>query len=82
MNFVYVYLIGFIVFLFGLALSEREIGFRDKVKLASLWFIWLSIIGIGVVVTLIYAFVKNSTIDEASEKVLKIEVFRKVFYFF
>lgn len=82
MNFIYVYLIGFIIFLLGLVFSEGEIGFRDRVKLASLWFIWVSIISIGVVVTLIYAFLKNSTIDEASEKVLKIKVFRKVFYLF
>lgn len=79
LNFLIVYFIGFFTTLgVTAATSSLEIGFRTRVLYSIVWFIWIAIVILAVMFALVYAFIKNSTVEEGLEKATEIEIVNKI----
>lgn len=78
-NLLIVYFIGFFTTIGVSAITgELEIGFRTRVLYSAVWFIWIAIVILAFMFALVYAFIKNSTIEEGLEKATEIEIVNKI----
>ena len=75
LNLLIIYSIGFFTTLgVSSVFNGLELGFRTRITYSSLWFIWIILIILSFIFALIYAFIKNSAIEEGLEKATEVRI--------
>lgn len=70
----------FMVLIFSLfihpLISGNNYGFRTRIFVCSLWVLWLPLCMIGTFVSLIYAFIKDISVEKSLDYVFSESIFR------